>query len=53
MKKYNKPELEIITISEVDVIQTSGTEETDTPEKLITWGTMSRNVNSGEVDLFR
>ncbi len=53
MNKYTKPEIEILDFAEVDVIATSGEEPVNTPEKLITWGTMSRNVNSEDVALFR
>ena len=39
MKTYTKPELEAIFLEEIDVIATSSpSEETETPETLITWG---------------
>lgn len=54
MNKYTKPEIELLDFTEVDVIATSsGEEPVYTPEKLITWGNMSRNVNSEDVELFR
>ena len=53
MNKYTKPEIEILDFAEVDVITTSGEGPEYTPEKLITWGTMSQNVNSEGVALFR
>lgn len=53
MNKYTKPEIEILDFAEVDVITTSGEGPENTPEKLITWGTMSQNVNSENVALFR
>ena len=54
MQKYNKPEMEIINLTETDIISTSSfTEEPDTTEKLVTWGNMSQNVNSADVGLFR
>ena len=51
MKKYTKPEIEVFNFAEVDVIATSSL-ETETPEKLITWGNMSRNINSEDGALF-
>lgn len=54
MNKYTKPEIEILDFAELDVIATSSGEEVEhTPEKLITWGKMSQNVNSEAVALFR
>lgn len=54
MKKYNKPEIQAISLEEIDVICTSSfTDEGPEKETLITWGTMSQNVSSDNVGLFR
>ena len=51
MKTYTKPELEAIFLEEIDVIATSSpSEETETPETLITWGTKTEQV---EMSLFK
>jgi len=50
MQKYNKPEMEIVNLEEIDVITTSGE---DLKDDLITWGNMSQNINSTDVNLFR
>ncbi len=50
MNKYTKPEIEINDFTQVDVIATS---TADTPEKLITWGNMTNNFDSGDVNLFK
>ena len=54
MRKYNIPEIEIISLKEIDVICTSSYEEEKPKEEtLTTWGTMSQNVSSDNVGLFR
>ena len=54
MKKYTKPEMNVIEIENIDIISTSEIDvEQDAPETLITKGGMVQNFNSEDVGLFR